>query len=332
MIQRLVNRQRLPRIGKIKLGVTVTKTNAEGKTVSFPKEVDYFVVPPELVELYGEKPTRLPVLFPVDDIDRILPNRYERYSGGLLTLECDGVQATEIPLKGPEVRYTCKRPMAEPGKPTPECECKAKAKGTLNVIVMGGGIGTYQIPIGGEQRIADLINQLDVFKKIFGSLTAINGHPIPFEIVRVRQQAQIRKGGDDGERLTREGYPVKIECRFTVEQALEARGMRMLEAAPVPQRALPTTVGGTILQHASPPEPEQTSLLEEEPEDDGPSEPIEQLRADLEAMFFDAAGGNRTKATNLIRKTVKEHTGVVVESLADLDEVDLRRVILVMSR
>ena len=318
MIQRLVNRQRLPRIGKIKLGVTVTKTNADGKVVSFPKEVDYFVVPPELAELYGEKPTRLPIMFPVDDIERILPNRYERYSGGLLTLECDGVQATEIPLKGPEVRYTCKRPMAEPGKPTPACECEAKAKGMLNVIVRGGGIGTYQIPIGGEARIADLITQLDVFKKIFGSLTTINGHPIPFEIVRVPQTAQIRKGGAAGERLTREGYPVKIECRFTVEQALEARGMRMLEAgitaATVPAALPPTTVGGTVLQHA--PAPEQPSLLDEEPDEEETGEPIESLRADLETLFSDAAGGNRTKATNLIRKTVMQHTGLVVESLA----------------
>ena len=333
MIQRLANRQRLPRIGKIKLGVTVTKVDAQGKEVTYPTEVPYFVIPPELGELYGARPTRLPILFPVDDIDRILPNRYERYSGGLLTLDCDGVQATEIPLKGPEVRYTCKRPMAEPGKPTPECECGAKAKGMLNVIVRGGGIGTYQIPIGGEARISDLITQLDVFKKIFGSLTTINGHPIPFEIVRVPQTAQIRNGGANGERLTREGYPVKIECRFTVEQALEARGMRMLEAAPPgqEQRALPSTVGATVLQRAEP--AEQPSLLDEPEEmDDVPQGPIEQLRADLETLFSDAAGGNRTKMANLIRKTVMQHTGEVVEGLGDLDEGSLRKVMAVMSR
>ena len=349
MIQRLVNRQRLPRIGKIKLGITVTKEvpdreNGGMKTVSFPQEVPHFVCPPELTELYGDKPTRLPILFPSDDIEKVLPTRYEVYSGGLLTLDCDGENAVSIPKKGPEVRFACERPMGEPGKPTPECKCGAKAKGQLNVIVLGGGIGTYQITVGGEQRLADLLTQLHIYRETFGSLKAVNGHPIPFEIVRVPQTSQIRKGGEDGERLTREGYPVKIVCHFTAEQALEARGMRVLEAASASVKQLtqnlPSTVGMEIVldapgltdaQHAAMAPP-----LDDQPEDivgaePGDADALAGLRADLETLFSDAAWGNRVQAANLVKLTVKKNLGIVVTGLGDLDEAGLRKIMSIMS-
>ena len=343
MIQRLVNRQRLPRIGKIKLGVTVTKMK-DGREVSFPSEVAWFVCPPELTELYGDKPTRLPILFPSDDIEKVLPTRYEVYSGGLLTLDCDGENAVSIPKKGPEVRFACERPMGEPGKPTPECKCGAKAKGQLNVIVLGGGIGTYQITVGGEQRLADLLTQLHIYRETFGSLKAVNGHPIPFEIVRVPQTSQIRKGGEDGERLTREGYPVKIVCHFTAEQALEARGMRVLEAGPPSVKqltvgSLPSTgepdmpmqwrpVGPTAAPQAPVADDPAEDILPVEP---GDSDALAGLRADLETLFSDAAGGNRVQAANLVKLTVKKNLGIIVSGLGDLDEAGLRKIMALMS-
>ena len=348
MIQRLVNRQRLPRIGKIRLGVTVTKEvpdreNGGMKTVSFPSETPYFVVPAELAELYGKRPTRLPILFPSDEIDKVLPTRYEIYAGGLLTLDCDGENAVSIPKKGPEVRFACERPMGEPGKPTPECKCGAKAKGQLNVIVLGGGIGTYQITVGGEQRLADLLTQLHIYRETFGSLKAVNGHPIPFEIVRVPQTSQIRKGGEDGERLTREGYPVKIVCHFTAEQALEARGMRVLEAASASVKQLTQNLPSSgetdqpvrMLQNP-PSEPPQASLLDDHPDDivgpePGDADALAGLRADLETLFSDAAGGNRVQAANLVKLTVKKNLGIVVTGLGDLDEAGLRKIMSIMS-
>ena len=44
-----------------------------------------------MAEVLGDdKPKRIGIMFPSDDIEKVLPNRYERYAGGLLTLESQG--------------------------------------------------------------------------------------------------------------------------------------------------------------------------------------------------------------------------------------------------
>jgi hypothetical protein len=53
---------RLPRLGKIRLGV---KKDAEG--MSYPEPTDYFVCPEEVKKLYGEKPRELRIMFPTND-------------------------------------------------------------------------------------------------------------------------------------------------------------------------------------------------------------------------------------------------------------------------
>ena len=72
----LTDRNRLDRLGKIRLGIKVT--NAAG--VEYPKAVDYFVVPPEVQAVYGEKPTALDVLMPGNDIDKVTSVFYRAYS------------------------------------------------------------------------------------------------------------------------------------------------------------------------------------------------------------------------------------------------------------
>jgi len=53
---------RMPRLGKIHLGIKVQGTGRS----PYPKATDYFVCPPEVQEVYGEKPTMLNIMFPVD--------------------------------------------------------------------------------------------------------------------------------------------------------------------------------------------------------------------------------------------------------------------------
>ena len=56
---------RMPRLGKIHLGVKV-----EGDRSTYPRAVDYFVCPPEVVAIHGEKPKELDVMFPNEDDER----------------------------------------------------------------------------------------------------------------------------------------------------------------------------------------------------------------------------------------------------------------------
>ena len=63
-------------MAKIRLGIRTLSQG--GKEI--PREVDYFVCPEEVRKVYGLRPAELEIVFPVDDISIIFPQRYEAYS------------------------------------------------------------------------------------------------------------------------------------------------------------------------------------------------------------------------------------------------------------
>ena len=203
----LESKGRLPRLGVIRLGIKERKNDKE-----YPREVEYFVVPTNLKPLLGERPTKISVLFPSDDPQRVLVADYIRYSGKLLTLKCDGERFTEIPKQGGEIVGDCKKP---DGKP---CQCGAKAVGRLNVIILDAPLGVWQIVVGGEGRIADLLTELEVYRRALGRLT-----DIVFSVERVPAEVQVRR--EDGTRLPKTGWPVHVRCEFTAAQAAALRGV-----------------------------------------------------------------------------------------------------------
>ena len=69
---------RIPRLGKIHLGVKVK--SKDKKDVQYPKATDYFVVPDEVKAVYGEKPTELQIMFPVDDPELFAQQWLRAYS------------------------------------------------------------------------------------------------------------------------------------------------------------------------------------------------------------------------------------------------------------
>jgi hypothetical protein len=69
---------RIPRLGKIHLGVKVKPTD-KGKS-EYPKATDYFVVPDEVKKIYGEKPTELQIMFPVEDPELFAQQWLRAYS------------------------------------------------------------------------------------------------------------------------------------------------------------------------------------------------------------------------------------------------------------
>lgn len=81
---------RIPRLGKIHLGIKVQSDRG----VEYPKAVDYFVVPDEVKSVYGEKPKELDILFPVDDPNQFAQQWLRAYSRtfGLVCIG-DGVNA-----------------------------------------------------------------------------------------------------------------------------------------------------------------------------------------------------------------------------------------------
>src|SRR3990167_6183180 len=86
MIKGLSEQRRLPRLGKIRLGI---KKISQRTGKEFPTETSYFVVPPEVAKIYGETPTELDVMIPVEDASVRIPQAYEMYGSGK-GLKCIG--------------------------------------------------------------------------------------------------------------------------------------------------------------------------------------------------------------------------------------------------
>ncbi len=244
---------RFPRLGVIRLGVK--ETNASGK--EYPKEVNYFVLPPDLQESFEEagldpRPTSIEVSFPSDDVQQNFDTWFTRYDGPLLAAKCDGVEVLLIDKLGKETRQACGR---KPEDSTKCSGCGATALGRLNVIVRHGkSMGVYQVLIGGVGRIESLLMELATYRDRPGLSRAW------FNLIRIPQQQQIRK--QDGSRMAREGYPVHL--RFDYSPAL-ILGDMIPTAALVggrQQQALPqTTVIDTeadIVADATPDDDEAT--------------------------------------------------------------------------
>lgn len=81
-IQSIENRRSLPVLGKIRLGIK--KESKKGAL--YPDNVEYFVLKdaPGVKEVYGESPTEIDIIFPVDDPEIALPTYLRWYSGGMV--------------------------------------------------------------------------------------------------------------------------------------------------------------------------------------------------------------------------------------------------------
>ena len=76
-IKGLSEQRRVPRLGKIHLGRKVPTKSGDSTR---PEASDYFVMPPELVHIFGEECNELPIMIPTED-DEVWANQYyKRYS------------------------------------------------------------------------------------------------------------------------------------------------------------------------------------------------------------------------------------------------------------
>lgn len=185
----LSDRRRLPRLGAIRLGIKVKntkKTNPGCKCgpdngcfkCSYPKETDYFVCPPEVQTVYGEKPKELDVMLPINDAGAIFPTAYKHYGSGA-GLKCHG-----------DGQICYKYNEAQKDFIEDECPCdllesgKCKQSGTLMAILpkvsMGG---CYFIRTGSFNSIVDINSGLEYVQSLIGRFNMI-----PLKLKRVKTQ------------------------------------------------------------------------------------------------------------------------------------------------
>jgi len=156
---------RLPRLGKLRLGIK--KTASSGK--EYPAEVDYFVVPPEVQKLFGEKPKVLPVMLPVENDELFLRQYYAVY-GSNQRLKCqgDGETAERRDDKGKVQQIAC---------PSPEsCEFakQFKCSARIDVMVVLPDVncgGVYQLSSGSVSTSIDIRSGLEMARHLFGRIS-----------------------------------------------------------------------------------------------------------------------------------------------------------------
>ena len=204
-IKNLSEVRRLPRLGKIRLGIKVT--TPQGK--EYPKEVDYFILDPQtpselenkkLIEefhkLYGEQPKKIFVMFPVSDPGVVFPQFYKRY-GKTTMLQCkgDGIEAT---CSSPEFTEGLKVIRKNDlGLLVVECagrdchyylERKCTESATLQVLLPElPGAGVWQITTGSYNSIVNINSCLDYVRALVGRF-----HMIPLILERRETETQYK--------------------------------------------------------------------------------------------------------------------------------------------
>lgn len=194
--------RRMPRLGKVRLGLKVQKGRSE-----YPREVDYFVLPPEVLKKLGigkpEEVKELDIMFPAEDLAEVFPVRLAAYKSSGLFCEGDGTEAVRRE-KGQWVDHQCPCPMLENG------DCKKI--GTLNVVLPKYGLGgCFQIVTSSWNSIVDINSGIDHVRKMVGRISWV-----PLKLVREpTETSHYDKGKDKSFRQTH--FTLKVIFPYDID-------------------------------------------------------------------------------------------------------------------
>jgi len=251
-IKGLSDRRRLPRLGSIRLG---TKKKSAKTGNEYPSETDYFVCPPEVMEIYGETPKELDVMVPLNDLDAVFPTAY-KYWGSSSGLKCQGDGETAFKVN-PETKemesIKCPCDLLEAGK------CKQTA--TLMVMLPKVSVGgIYQIRSSSFNSIIDIQSGLDYVSALLGRFSMV-----PLKLRRVKIETH-----HEGKKQNHYTLQIVFDADITTLNALRSDTQRVLEhpryQLPAPADSNPELDPVDIVedeetQSEPPPEPPPDKLL-----------------------------------------------------------------------
>lgn len=185
-IKGLSETRRLPRLGKIHLGIKKTKV-VNGREVEYPSAVDYFVFPEdnslydELTKVFGEKPKELRILIPLDDEERWASQYYRCYSRtrGLI---CKGDGETAIRMVDMRTGALADRDSTEvvmkevpcQGRNCPDYEQQCREIMNLQFLLPEvPGLGVWQIDTSSINSIRNINSAAELVKRIYGRISMI---------------------------------------------------------------------------------------------------------------------------------------------------------------
>ena len=278
-IKGLTNQRRIPRLGKIHLGIKVEKKNDRGEVVgAYPRAVDYFVCPPEVTAVYGDKPRELDIMFPVDEPEKFAPQFYKLYSSFRgLVCKGDGVKCMRLVDKSTgdfahrDTKETVMAEMSCEGRKCPHyAEKKCKELMTLQFLLPKvPGLGVWQLDTTSYHSIVAINSGVafpDLDNTDPGIIRAICGRVamIPLKLTIEPKQAQI------------EGKSKTIHC-LQIRSVITLAEIQRLGAIPrsqvflpLPDETRPELVEGTL---------EEGALMEE------PNEPVEKPKPEVKPIL-----------------------------------------------
>jgi len=210
-IQGLTDKVRLPRAGMIRLGIKKTKTiRKDGKDVEveYPDEVDYFVCPKLVEQVYGEQPKALVVMFPVENEEVFFQQFYRRYGNGILLCKGDGVEAHAWDFeKGTLKKIDCPCKLLEEGG--------CKPIGNLQFLLpeVDEAAAVFQINTSSKNSIIDLNSGIKFIRAVAGRIAMI---PL---ILKREEIATMRV----------EGKELKRGRHYTMKLSLEGTSLKKLQ-------------------------------------------------------------------------------------------------------
>jgi hypothetical protein len=305
-IKGLSEKRRLPRLGKIRLGLKVK--NTKGK--EYPKEVPYLVVPPEVQAVYGEKPTEIDVMLPLDDLDAVFPVSYKFYGSGK-GLKCNG---------DGEIAYFANDTTKETEERKCPCENltngKCKQSGTLSVMLQKINVGgIYQITTSSFNSIVDLASGIDYVKALIGRVAMV-----PLKLKRVATETHH-------DEMKQTHYTLQLIMDANIDAINQLRGdtIRVLEhtsriALPEPVNENPELDPVDIIIDEETPEPPTPPIEEVPPQVNVASEDgIDEAFVKIESVDSKEGTTNGKKWKAYFVKTATGGSyGTFSETLADL--------------
>lgn len=252
---------RVPRLGHIALGYRDEKGR--------PHPVDYFVVPPEVQEVYGSKPRELDVLIPAEDLEKIFPAWLMRF-GDQSGLICRGdgetawlssvyarkfgaeygivasrgangwqyafattgeIVPTEVSDGGEEkLRIPC------PYKQCPHYQaekCREVARLSVLLPKVPGVLGVYQLDTGSFHSYQNIINGLEILRHMVGRISFIG--PLKLKVRVETHHPLIDHDGEERRVKSRNPILYINMGNLTLEQVLQLmREGRLLQTATFP--------------------------------------------------------------------------------------------------
>lgn len=237
--------RRLPRLGKIRLGIKKTSQKTGNE---YPAEVDYFILDPqtpselenqklldEFHRLYGEKPKRIEIMFATGIPEVDFPQFYKRYGSSTL-LKCKGDGETAVVVHPDFVKGLEQIGIDELGNIRVKCtgkECiyqknnECSKVGVLQVLLPDlPGAGVWQIATGSFHSIVNINSGFDFMKAACGRY-----HMIPLALERVEEEIQY-EGKKSKHYIMRINQEIRLRL---IQEYAQIAPERMLLALPEPE-------------------------------------------------------------------------------------------------